>query len=202
MKAKVVVNIENEPDAQASILTNNAIVGLTGNDNFVTPAILLATMKSDNDDFILAIAKAENNGKDEVLAKNLARTKVDDNFRTQGNYVNTTCKGDWTKAESSGFPLCQPRTPGQKQQLGASNTNVAGKIMIFCYLKVTGLIARVIQITQTPEVENSWKLVGVSKLQKHFVSNLTRKSVYYIRLANVTDPNVIDFCEPFSIVIL
>ena len=201
MDAKVKVNIVDETDADATISTSNAISGLTGNPFFTTPAVTLVLMKSANDDLIAKIATAANGGKDEIRAKNLARDKVNRNYRKEGNYVNTECDGNWEKAESSGFPLVHPRTPGSKPQLGAENTKVGGVILVFCYLNFKKLISRVIQITKTPEDATSWDLVGVTRRQKHKVGNLTRGDTYYIRLANVTDPNVIEFCEPFSIVV-
>ena len=201
MDAKVIVDISHESDADATISTSNAINGLTGNTFFTTPAVSLAAMKADNDDFIEKIALAEDGGKEATRVKNVARAKVNKNYRKQGNYVNTICDGDWEKAESSGFRLVHPRTPSSKVQLGAENTDVGGVILVFCYLNFKKLISRVIQITKTPEDAKSWNLVGVTKLQKHNVSNLTRGETYYVRLANVTDPNVIEFCEPFSIVV-
>ncbi len=201
MDAKVIVDISHESDADATISTSNAITCLTTNPFFTTPAVSLAAMKADNDDFIEKIALAEDGGKEATRVKNLARAKVNKNYRKQGNYVNLTCDGDWEKAESSGFRLVHPRTPSSKLQLGAENTNVGGVILVFCYLNFKKLISRVIQITKTPEDAKSWNLVGVTKRQKHNVSNLTRGDTYYVRLANVTDPNVIEFCEPFSIVV-
>ena len=201
MDGKIKVNISNKSDNDAAILTTNAINGLTANLNFTTPAVSLATMTADNDDFILKIGKAEKGSVEDTRVKNIARAKVNKNYRKQGNYVNTICDGDADKAATSGFQFVRPYKKPSKLQLGAKNTKIEGEISVFCLLNFKKFISRVIQITKTPDDATSWDLVGVTRRQQHKVSNLDVGDTYYIRLANVTDPNVIEFCEPFSIIV-
>jgi len=201
MDGKVITTIENESDSEAVISTTNALNGLEDNLAFPTPAVSLATMKADNDAFIVAIAVADKGSVEDTRLKNVARKKVNKNYRKQGNYVNLTCDGDVSKAQSSGFRLVKPYEKPSQLQLGAKNTKVVGEISVFCLLNFKKLIARVIQITKTPDDASSWELVGVTKCQRQKVSNLDVGDTYYIRLANVTDPSVIEFCIPFPIAV-
>jgi hypothetical protein len=201
MKAKVIVDIAKESDAQAVIKTNNAIVGLTGNANFTTPIIPLVDMTNDNDDLIDKIAKAHHGGTAETLAKNQAREIVNSNYRAEGNYVNSICKGDPTKAESSGFDLCQPKAHYLPPDLEAVNLKIHGAIAVFSRAKPNGLIARFIQYTQTPSESASWLFGGLTRKQRKVIVNLPVGVRIWIRVAVVVNEDFLDWSDPFSIVV-
>jgi len=201
MKAKVIVDIAKESDAQAIVKTNNAIVGLTGNANFTTPIIPLVDMTNNNDDFIDKIAKAHNGGTAETLAKNQAREIVNSNYRAEGNYVNSICKGDQAKAESSGFDLCQPKTKYLLPDLEAVNLPISGNIVVYSRINPKGLIVRFIQYSQTPSEPTSWLFGGLTRKQKKVIVKLPVGVRIWIRVAVVVNEDFLEWSEPFSIVV-
>jgi len=201
MKQKVIVDLSRETDGNAVIKTDAVIKGMTDNDNFETPKISLVTMETDKADFITKAGKALHGSEADTLAKNEAREVLNSNYRIQGNYVNTTCDGDPTKGESSGFSLCKAKTIYNLPDLEARNGKDAGSIIVFSRANPKKLIARLIQISRTPQDAHSWTWGGVTRKQKKNITNLLVGVRYWIRVAVVVNEDIIDWSEPFSIIV-
>src|SRR5205085_12125175 len=76
---------------------------MTGNLNFPTPPVDLATLKAALDAFSALIAQALDGGKKVIAEKNKQRMAVIRMLRLLGRYVEVTCKDDMAIFETSGF---------------------------------------------------------------------------------------------------
>jgi hypothetical protein len=201
-KAKVVVDITKETDADAVVKTETVIEKLGASaSTYTDPTVPVATMKTDKDDFVEKITKAQYGGTAETLAKNLAREIVNSNYRSNGNYVNSIAKGDKTKALLSGYELAKSRTKPKPEDFELVNQSEAGSIMVFCRQKPKGLIVKMLQFSTEPQNPESWKSGGVTRKIKKFIKNLPVGQRVWVRLAIVTNEDVIEYCDPISIIV-
>ncbi len=118
-----------------------------------------------------------------------------------GTYVNMMANGDKLKCESSKFPIYDPVKHSVLPNQEAKNLKVSGDITVYSRLMPEKLIVRLIQTTQTPSVESSWKLVAATKKQSVALHNYPVDSRTYVRIALVTDPTDISFGAIFSLMV-
>jgi hypothetical protein len=199
---KVNVNLSNETDNDAIVKTDTVIEKLTENHTvFTNPIVALDEMKTGRDDFETKLIKAQNGGVDETLAKNIAREIVNSNYRINGNFVNSICDGNKTKALLSGYELAKPRTIVIPDDFELVNRSTEGTILVYCRQKPKGFIVKMLQYTYTPSDDSSWKSGGVTRKIKKVIKGLTSGSRVWVRLAVVTDEDIIAYCDPISIIV-
>jgi len=90
------------------------LTGLTGNANYPTPPVDLATYKSAIDALSAGIAESIDGSKKIIAAKNKDREAVIKMYRQLGTYVEANCKEDMAIFTSSGFqPAVNTRAAAQ-----------------------------------------------------------------------------------------
>ena len=201
MRTKVLTDITGESESDALTHSYNGYNGLFENLNFTLPIIPFPTWKEHIDNFRDSIGIAVYGGGPAIINKNNKREIVNNDYRLQANYVNLICNGDKAKAESSGFIIYDPKVHGALPSQEAKNMKESGKFMAYSRLMPEGLIARLFQTTQTPDVENSWKNRAVTKRQTVILSNNPVNTITYIRVALITVDVEIEFDEVFWVMV-
>jgi len=79
--------------------------GMTGNPNFTTPPVDLASLKTGIENLSALIAESLDGSKKVIAEKNKQRKAVINTLRLLGRYVEINCKEDMAILQSSG---CQP----------------------------------------------------------------------------------------------
>ena len=201
-KAKVLVDITRDSDADAISKTETVIEKLGGSVViYSSPIVPIATMETDKDDLINKVAKAQYGGVDETLAKNLAREIVNSNYRVDGNYVNSVANGNKDKALASGYELAKTRTKPVLEDFELQHQKTSGTILVYCRQKPHGLIVKMLQYSYEPNVPDSWKSGGVTRKIKKLIKNLTSGQRVWVKLAVVTDEDIIEYSDPISIIV-
>ncbi len=199
---RVKVSLKKYSNPVALSKFNSTITGLDNNGALNNPPVSANTLKTHRDTFVTANSNYSITHSDsDKLALETAREVLNSDYRVNGNYVNSIANGDLAICESSGYELCKPSSASQSKQTGASNTKVSGQIEVFYHMKMTNLISRLFQLTLTPSNEDSWKTKIVTRREKELISNLIVGQKYWVRIANVTEASVIEFEEPFSIIV-
>jgi hypothetical protein len=103
-KNSINTNFENSSDNELLNIDNTAYSNLKGNKYFTFIDGQLESFNNDIISFTNAKAKCENGGKVEIIAKNLARTKLLETTTTIAKLVNQQAAGDLMILKSSGFP--------------------------------------------------------------------------------------------------
>jgi hypothetical protein len=91
-------------DADVVQRGTQVVTGLTGNTNFTTLPVDLATLKAGLDSYSVLIAEAADGSKKMIAQKNKQREAVIKMLRLLGRYVEVSSDGDMAKFTSSGFP--------------------------------------------------------------------------------------------------
>jgi len=90
---------------------------MTGNGNFVNPAVDLAQLKAGGENLTALIAEALDGSRKVIAAKNKQRHDVIKMLRLQGRYVEVTSNGDRAVFRSSGFPPASTTKAAQSAPL-------------------------------------------------------------------------------------
>jgi hypothetical protein len=201
-KTKVIVDITKETDAEAIKKTEIVIENLgDASAIFTNPPVSILTMTADKDDFIEKTAKAQYGGTNDTLAKNLAREIVNSNYSQDGKYVNLISNGDKAKATVSGYELAKTPSKSLPEDFALENLKTSGSILVFCRQKPKGYIVKMLQYSTDPQDTESWKSGGVTRKIKKVISNLTAGQRVWVRLAVVTDEDIIAYGDPISIIV-
>ena len=132
-KTKVIVNISKCNDADAIIKTDIVLDHLTENTvEFPNPTVSLSTMRTNKVDLEKKIVNAQYGGVEDTLKKNKARDIVNNNYRSNGNYVNSVINGSKAKALLSGYELAKQRSKSVKDVFELVNTKIPGQIIVYC----------------------------------------------------------------------
>ena len=200
-KVKVNIDITQVSDADAVSKTETVIDKLTTNAaTYPNPIVALDQMTTDKDDLILKVGLAQYGGVEETLAKNIAREIVNSNYRVDGNYVNGVANGNKEKALLSGYELAKTRTKPIPEDFELFNVT-PGTILVYCRQKPKGLIVKMLQYSYDTSQPNGWNSGGVTRKVKKLIKNLTSGQRVWVRLAVVTDEDVIAYCDPISIIV-
>lgn len=95
-------------------LIRTVIANMTGNANFTTPKVSMATMGQMADDLETAITLATNGDRQSRILRDNLVLEAREMLKTQADYVRSECQGDRAKLESSGFELAKHREPVEK----------------------------------------------------------------------------------------
>jgi hypothetical protein len=199
---KVIINIERDSDAEA-ISKTEMVLGKMGKntDTFPLPIVPLSQMNDDKENLIKKSIAAQHGGVQKTLAKNKARKKVNENYSSNGNYVNSVTKGDMDKALLSGYVLKKPRTKSELSDFELKHIGKPGCILVICRKNPPGLIVKVLQYSYDPEQENSWQRGGYTRNAKKIIKNLVSGNRVWVRVAIIVEEDIEVFCDPISIVV-
>jgi hypothetical protein len=201
-KVKVIVDITHETDAEAIKKSDTVIEKLPGSSStFPSPPVSIAAMTTEKVDFVEKMAKAQYGGVNETLAKKLAREIVNSNYRQNGNYVNMIANGDKSKAVSSGYELAKTRSKAIPEDFELENQKESGYILVYCRQKPKGYLIKMLQYSTDPGHESSWNSGGVTRKIKKVIKNLPVGQRVWVRLAIVVDEDIIEYCDPISIIV-
>ena len=201
MITKVIINIENETDSNALVISLKGQEGFNNNPYFILPPILAAAWLVIILDFKDKLTKAKYGKSADTIAKNIARLVLNDTYRLNAIYANMIANGDKVICESSKLPIYDPimhKTPLDQE---ARDLKASGSIAVYSRLKPKDLIARFIQITQTPQDETSWENAAIIKKQKVILHDLPTDLRTYVRIALMTNPTEFAFGNVFSILV-
>ncbi|MEI8202392.1 MAG: hypothetical protein WCH34_05235 [Bacteroidota bacterium] len=201
-KTKVITDIKDESESNIVTLSRNAYEGTLNNDNFLNLPVPSATWKSHIDDLIAKIALAKYGDDEAIINKNIALELVCSDWSQNSQYVNSVCNGDKVKAESSKMPIWEPKPKKKQKDEEAEDLEESGAIMVWSRTKPKGMISRLVEVTQTPDVASSWKLKAVTRREKVKIENLPKDVRTYVRIAIVVDENIVDnYGDVFSVMV-
>ncbi len=202
-KAKLIVDITKESDAEALVKTDKVLKNLEEHSNiYINPTIPLVTMKGDRDNYENKLIAAQHGGKEATSAKKLARKLVNRNYSANGNYSNSVANGNKEKALLSGYELAKEHKAAVKAGFELGNGGTTGDVDVYCRFKPKMLIIKLIQCTYTPENESSWELCAATKKLKVTLRKKDVLKTLWVRYALVMNETVFEFSEPLSIFVL
>ena len=106
-KIKAIDGFTGVSDTDVLARGTNVLTKLTGNSNFSTAPVDLATLKAALDAFSASITEALDGGKKAVAERRKQREAVTEMLRLLGRYVEVACKNDMAIFETSGFQAAQ-----------------------------------------------------------------------------------------------
>ena len=95
-------------DALLITMVRAIILAMTDNVNYSKPEPTLALILAALEDFVTALSKAADGGKELTAIKNARRSELVSLVRQLASYVLVACKGDMAILLSSGFPVQKP----------------------------------------------------------------------------------------------
>src|SRR5215831_4049663 len=104
VKIRLLEGYTSMSDADIVQRGTQVVTGLTGNTNFTTLPVDLATLKAGLDSLSVLIAEAADGSKKMIAQKNKQREAVIKMLRLLGRYIEVSSDGDMAKFTSSGFP--------------------------------------------------------------------------------------------------
>lgn len=183
MKTNIKLNLGQLTPIALLALLRNVITKMTGNANFVTPAIALEDFTTLANDLEASIEAATHGSKQSRLVRDQYIAKAQDALRIQANYVRSQCNGDAVKLNSSGYELVKQREPvgipGTVQNMSANFTNLKGEVDLR-WKSVHGAHGyQVWMTTDDPAVSNNWQAVGYTTRVRHLITALESYKAYW-----------------------
>lgn len=158
---------------------------MTGNANFATPVPSLSGITA-------AIAKLEGSyeaaidgGKSKTAAMHIDKDALVNLIKQLASYVQDISGGDETKILSSGFELFGERTPALLPEAPGDVRITAegdGKITLQ-WNPVKFAKAYLVQMSDTPDAEDSWTIIDGSTRSRFMASHLQSLSIKWFRVA-------------------
>lgn len=200
MKANIKLSLFKLSVVKLLALLQHVIKQMTGNANFTTPAVPLATMQTLADDFEIAIEAAINGSRQSRLVRDQIRDQVRAVLTTQADYVRTMCGGDVAKLESSGFELRkQPEPvgiPGITKELKATFTYRRGELDLR-WKSVYGATGYQVYMTdKDPTLASNWEYVGYTKGVHRLFTGLASAKSYWFTVCAVGYAGQGGQCDP------
>ena len=185
MKANIKLSLFTLIPTALLVLIRHVIAQMTGNANFATPAITLATMATLADKLETAIEAAINGTQEDRLFRDEVVLECRDMLRTQADYVRTVCGGNAVKLASSGFQLAKQRepigVPTAPGEFMARMTGKPGEVEVRLE-SVRGAHAYHIWVCATdPMVSANWKVVAYTTRVKTVLTGLESYKPLYFR---------------------
>lgn len=171
-----------KPEALLALL-RNVSAKMTGNANFATPAVPLATLTAQADALEAAIQLATFGSRQSKLRRNELLVECRDLLTKQADYVRSICLGDAAMLESSGFNLAKERKPigipGTPQRMEARFTNLRGEVELR-WKSVHGAHGYQVWMTdKDPATGAAWEAVGYTTRVKHLITDLESFKAYW-----------------------
>src|SRR5579862_164279 len=109
-KIKPIDGFSNVADADLVSHATNIQTAMTGNTNFPTPPVDLASLKTAIETFSGLIAQALDGSKKVIAQKHKQLEVVIKLLKQLGRYVEVTCNNDIAIFQTSGFQAAAPKT--------------------------------------------------------------------------------------------
>lgn len=109
-KIKPIDGFSNVADADLVSHATNIQTAMTGNTNYPTPPVDLASLKTAIETFSGLVAQALDGSKKVIAQKHKQREVLINILKQLGRYVEVTCNGDMAIFLSSGFQPAAPKT--------------------------------------------------------------------------------------------
>ncbi|MFN0033362.1 MAG: fibronectin type III domain-containing protein [Flavobacteriales bacterium] len=159
---------------------------MTNNTHFPAPSPSLAALQSLIEELGESITKAEQGSKASKKKRDdLAEDMVEMLLKLCGHVQNISGSNQQMILSSGFSPRSRKTALGnmpEVQNLRTKTTGVTGEIKLN-WKRMYGAYTYLIQKTQTPEVESSWKDVMQVTTAKALVKNVPSLQVYYFRVA-------------------
>ena len=110
-KIKAIDGFSNVSDGDLVSRATNIQTEMTGNTNFPTPPVDLATLKAAIEALAALIAQALDGSRKVIAQKHKQREAVIHMLQLLGRYVSLTSNGDMAIFQTSGFQAAAPKTP-------------------------------------------------------------------------------------------
>ena len=182
----------------------SVIEKMSNNENFALPNPPLATVVTQKNELVDALAIAKDGSKADKATMKVKQRALKLTMRTLGSYVQTianmNAKTAYEVVISSGMSV-QRFNPRKKRVFTAVNTLVSGVVKVF-----TGLVDKGImfdfEYTQTPEVESSYVSAGIRKRATRIIAGLESGKTYYFRWRVYFAKSKSDWSDPISLVVM
>jgi hypothetical protein len=189
MKSNVKLSLSKLRPEALLALTRNVVAKMTGNTNFTTPAVALATLTAQGNALETAIKDATFGSRQSKLVRNQQVALVSDSLRTQADYVRSVCVGDPVKLGSSGFELEKKREPvgipGSTKRMEARITNLRGELELR-WKTVHGAHGYQVWMTdQDPATSKNWQAIGFTTRVSHLVTDLESYKAYWFCVSSI-----------------
>jgi hypothetical protein len=200
MKANIKLSLSRLRPEALLALTRNVVGKMTGNTNFSTPAVPLATLTTQGNALEAAIKDATNGSRQSKLVRNQLMAQLGDLLRTQSDYVRSVCGGDVVKLGSSGFELEKKREPigipGTAAFMEARLTNLRGELELR-WKTVHGAHGyQVWMTTEDPSTSKNWQAIGYTTRVKHMVTDLESFKAYWFCVSAIGVAGEGEQCMP------
>jgi hypothetical protein len=184
----------------------NANKGLTGNPNFTTLPVDLATFKSGIDTLSTLVTDAADGGKKAITAKNKQRGVMEKQYTQLGHYVEAASNDDPAIFTTSGFVPAPPRVPPAPLPDAAidwiDRGSVAGSVVVKVK-KVPKAISYSLQyaVVVTPgTLPTSWTILALPGSKKVTISNLTPAANYAFQVRALGRLGYTDWSNPMTFI--
>ncbi len=168
----------------------SVIRGLTGNTNFATPAVPVATLQTLHDRLQNAIEAARIGGKQSKMERDAVVREVKAALRTEADYVTLIGAGDGVKLLSSGFSLAQPNVPVERVE-------VPRYVRVSVVLEESGVLDirwpsvhgahgyEMYMADKDPSIDGNWENIGFTTRVRHTGSGLESGKKYWFAVKAV-----------------
>ncbi|MFN0031403.1 MAG: hypothetical protein ACKVOR_04510 [Flavobacteriales bacterium] len=168
--------------------TKFVVMSMEGNINFTTPSPALADVLTEANALLTAIGLAEQGTKAQKHDRDEKAADLVVTLTQLAGYVTNVAANKESVMLSSGFDLERARTPvgllGVVENLRTKMTGVTGEVEVKAK-KLRGAAAYKLQMTLTPDEENSWVLVATIVKARTMMTGLPSLTVHYFRMAGI-----------------
>ncbi|NNC95139.1 MAG: fibronectin type III domain-containing protein [Chitinophagales bacterium] len=184
--AKVKLGFKNMSIANKIHVAESIVKKMTDNPNFSEPLPSLENVKRNINNFRNAVEDAMDGSRSKKAEQREMEKVLDACVTRLAEYVQVASRGNEKIILSSGMGV--RKAPSRIGKLEAPNKIVAtygkseGEIEVK-WKRVYGSKAYIIEITNHPDKDESWRVCGQSTKSKYVISNLKSGSKYYIRVS-------------------
>lgn len=177
-------------------LMRNVVAKMTGNPNFVTPAVKLVDLTAKADALEVAIEAATHGSRQSKLQRNDLLVECRDLLTAQADYVRSTCNGNAAMLDSSGFQLARQHAPlpppAAPVGLEVARTTVAGVLKVR-WRSDRGALLYYVEMQE--EGSTAWTRILSTSRVKHELTGLITGKEYSYRVQVVTPNGVSPMSE-------
>lgn len=176
---------------------------MTDNPFFLTPDVLMTTLKTKNDALRAAYGAAQKGGREETVLMHQAEDEWDDMMRKEAAYVDRIADGDGAIILNAGFNTTRERMPVQRAEFTVRQGDKSGSAQLR-RLAVKGATAYIWQYCKDPVPmdESAWITANTTAQSTAIISGLTPLTRYWFRVAAVTRQGTSDFTGPLLLAIV
>lgn len=173
-------------DSDLVDFAQGVIDGLTDNADFPTPPVIATALNTKRNTFSSALAKANKGSVADTIAKNAARTDLEDALRQDAVYVEQISAGDEAKITSTGYdPMTHAHNPVAtmtKAEIKRIENAASGSLLV----RVNPIPNAHSYEVQTQTAGGAWQSSNTSSQARGIVlPNLTPGTTYNVRVRAV-----------------